>query len=83
MLQLLKQEIDIDKIDTISLGVFRMNKLFLKNMQRRREDTSVLYYPYDLNEDIYTYNKREKDELQNYLIEQLLNINTNFKIETI
>ncbi|MCA6437299.1 MAG: DNA photolyase [Bacteroidetes bacterium] len=83
MLKLLQQEIDIDKIDTISLGVFRMNKLFLKNMQRRREDTSVLYYPYELNEDIYTYNKYEKEELQNYLIEQLLNINANFRIEII
>lgn len=83
MLESLQQEIDIDKIDTISLGVFRMNKLFLKNMQRRREDTPVLFYPYELNDDIYTYSKREKDELQNYLVEELLKMNTNFKIETI
>jgi len=65
------------------LGVFRMNKVFLKSMQRNREDTDILYYPYTLNNSNYSYSENEKNELINFVTDKIKYFNENLTIEII
>ncbi len=76
-------DVGFEKLDSISLGVFRMNKVFLKNMQRNREDSSVLYYPYKLNNGNYSYSEDEKNDLINYVLNEIKKYNKKIPIEII
>lgn len=55
--------IDLSRVQDISLGVFRMNKEYLKNVKRRAERTDLLYYPYEISADLVSYPQHEKDEM--------------------
>jgi len=83
LLEKINSEIGFDKLDSVSLGVFRMNKVFLKSMQRNREDTDILYYPYTLNNSNYSYSENEKNELINFVTDKIKYFNENLTIEII
>ncbi|MCU0422629.1 MAG: DNA photolyase [Bacteroidia bacterium] len=68
MIKRLAEEIDLNKVDSISLGVFRMNHLFLKRMQQHQSDSGLLFYPYQKNGDTLTYSNSIKDELIKHVI---------------
>lgn len=59
----LAARIDLSRIQDISLGVFRINKDYLKNMKRRATVTDLLYYPYERESDLATYREAEKVEM--------------------
>lgn len=65
MIRTLAEEIPLRQLDSFSIGVFRMNKQFLKNMQGNRSDTPLLYDTYELRNDVYSY----PDDLQKELYE--------------
>lgn len=56
-LQEIFQIIDGNKVNDISLGVFRVSKEYLKKMRKQNPDSSVLFYPYTLNAGVYEYSK--------------------------
>ncbi|MDN5342262.1 MAG: hypothetical protein PWP28_1137 [Oceanotoga sp.] len=64
------ENLDLNKISDISLGVFRMPKDFLKKI-RKFSDSDIIYYPYINEKNEKTYDKKDKEEMikkiQHYL----------------
>ncbi|MFV9510062.1 SPL family radical SAM protein [Tepidibacillus sp. LV47] len=52
-----------DKILDISVGVFRMPKDYLKNIRKYRNDSDLIYYPYENIEGVYTYSQEIREKL--------------------
>lgn len=46
-----------------SVGVFRINKDYLKNMQKRATVSDLLYYPYQTEGNLATYEPQKKEEM--------------------
>jgi spore photoproduct lyase len=44
-----------ERVEAVSVGVFRMNADFLKRMQRLRPDAPVLHYPYTVSDGLASY----------------------------
>ncbi|MFX0558830.1 radical SAM protein [Tepidibacillus infernus] len=59
--------IPVEKILDISVGVFRMPKDYLKNIRKYRNNSDLIYYPYEHMEGVYTYPK----EIRNQLIQEV------------
>lgn len=64
-------EIDFKKLNSISIGVFRMNKEFLKQIQHQRNDNTLLFDQYELNNDTYTYQQELKNEMIHFIKNRL------------
>jgi spore photoproduct lyase len=77
------ENVNLSTIDSISLGVFRMNKAFLKQMQKQRQDVDILYKPYVLNDDCYTLEQNEKAKMYQTLINALLIEEETLQIEVL
>lgn len=63
LIQKIFEEIEIEKLNDISLGTFRINKDFLKKMKKQRTDSKILYYPFQIENDMASYKKSKKDEI--------------------
>ncbi len=68
----LEENIDLNAVDSYSLGVFRMNKQFLKRIQSQRNNSALLYYNYELKDDNASYNCDLKTELLNFVKQTLI-----------
>ncbi len=71
MINKLAELVSLEKIDSFSLGVFRMNTGFLKRIQLQRQDSALIYYPYIVENDTATYTTTIKDTLFNTIINQI------------
>ncbi|MDZ4725455.1 MAG: DNA photolyase [Leptospira sp.] len=63
----LESQISINKVYDISIGTFRMNSDFFGKIQEIRNDTALLYYPFERKNGIVNYSKSENDEMLDYL----------------
>lgn len=57
-------QIHKDKILDISIGTFRISKEYLKKMRKNRMNSSLVYYPYQCVDSVYSYDEK----LQNKII---------------
>ncbi len=67
MIDTLFDELQELKLHSISLGVFRMNKVFLKRIKSQRQDSSLINYPYTSGDETVTYNDAVKNELVGFI----------------
>lgn len=59
----LAAEINLNAIDSFSLGVFRMNHDFLKRMQHERKDSALLFHPFEKTDETISYTPHVKQKL--------------------
>ncbi|MFN4082041.1 MAG: radical SAM protein [Bacteroidia bacterium] len=72
MIDELENEVNLNDVDSYSLGTFRMNNTFLKNIQNQRKDTPILFDKYVLNNEVATYNDDKKNVLLSFVRDLLL-----------
>ena len=61
----LNENIDFSKIESVILGTFRMNSDYLKNIQKTKLKSSLLYYPYEVQSKKVSYSDEIKSNLIN------------------
>ncbi len=64
--------LNLANIQDFSLGVFRINKDYLKNMKRRAAPSELLHYPYENNNGLSSYPKPQRDDMTALVRECLL-----------
>ncbi len=57
------------QVHDTSVGVFRMNQEYLKNMQRDRQDSPLLHHPFEVKGSLATY--AEHEEMERVIVRQL------------
>ncbi len=72
LVDLMQRELDSERIESISFGVFRMGKDFLKRARKARPDTALLSYPYTLSQGVYTYPDDITRNMVEFLQDRLL-----------
>jgi len=72
MIDLLNLQINLNHADSYSLGVFRMNKLFLKRIQTTRDNSPLLFDNYETINDTATYQTNLKYKLINEIKTNLI-----------
>ncbi|MCF6094178.1 hypothetical protein L1765_09400 [Microaerobacter geothermalis] len=60
-----------DKIEDISIGVFRMSREYLKNIRKNRTDSALIYYPFECKDGVYQYPDHITRQLIEYVFQLL------------
>ncbi len=60
-----------DRLNDISLGVFRMNADYLQRIQKQRIDSDLLHYPFENKGKAVSYPEAERDEMTSFMINNL------------
>ena len=60
-------KIDPEKIQDISIGVFRISKSYLKKMQKQDMESSILAYPFQCENGVCTYSKKHIKEMIDFV----------------
>lgn len=47
--------IEVSKIEDISIGTFRMNKDYLRNIRKQRTDSEIIHFPFDQSDGMAMY----------------------------
>lgn len=71
MIRTMATEIQFGQLDSFSVGVFRMNRQFLKNMQGNRSDSPLLFDTYVLENDVYSYADDLQKEMYSFIKAEL------------
>jgi spore photoproduct lyase len=79
----MQQHFDMAKIDSFSIGVFRMNHDFLKRIRQQRSDTAVLFGNFEKQDEVATYKSETKKKLLNELESLINEFAGNVKVEMI
>jgi spore photoproduct lyase len=58
LIKQLANTININRLNSISVGTFRMNAEFFKRIKKQRADTGIVFYPYQKTEDIMGYSSK-------------------------
>ena len=72
MLEELFASIDNNLIMDISIGVFRISKDYLKKMRNQNQNSEILYYPFDCIDGVYTYKEEIKNDMINFVKNEIL-----------
>ncbi len=72
MIEYLFNEIDKEKVTDVSIGVFRISKEYLKKMRNQKQNSEILYYPFECIDGVYTYSDKTKSYMINFIKEQFL-----------
>lgn len=64
--------IPINGIVDVSIGVFRVAKEYLKNMERIRGNSKLLAYPFTCSEGVCTYSSKDAKEITSFVYERVL-----------
>ncbi len=67
----ISRELDTDRIESISFGVFRMGKQFLKRARKVNPASPILQYPYILEGGVYTYPFEIRHKILSFIKERL------------
>jgi len=69
--ELLGKELNPKGITELSVGGFRMNLDFLKQITDKRKDSSILFHPFEKKDKIVSYSKEETEEILHVIIPSL------------
>jgi spore photoproduct lyase len=83
MIEDLSESVNFAQLDSFSVGVFRMNKKFLKNIQHQRSDAGILYDRFELKNDVYSYSDDVKKEMFSFIEERIKSIYKDIRIEVL
>lgn len=65
------ERIDPQGVNDISVGVFRMSKDYLRRIRGQRNDSDVLYYPYETGNGIVSYPEHLKTRMIDFISREL------------
>ncbi|MGE0494799.1 MAG: radical SAM protein [Vulcanimicrobiota bacterium] len=68
----LEHSLDWSKVRDASVGVFRMNRDFLKRIRRQRQDSPIIHYPYVQENRIVTYDSQTRTQMTEMVRERLV-----------
>ena len=71
LIEQVEKQIPLHRFRDITLGVFRMNKSYLKRIRGQRSDTDLLYHDFETTGDVVTYSKNKRDEMTSFMKQQL------------
>lgn len=71
MLRQVFSEIDMEKLEDVSVGTFRISQDYLKKMQRLQPGSAVAQYPYQNDGGVYHYSKELTKRMENFLVRSL------------
>lgn len=60
-----------DKINDVSLGVFRVSHDYLKQMRKQRPDSAIIQYPYENDRGVCHYGKNLSREIISFVFNQV------------
>lgn len=83
MVQEFAKSVTIDKLEDISIGTFRMNKEYLRNIRKQRSDADIIHYPYHQKNGMVSYSDSVQEELTQFMVEELKHIISPEKISVI
>ncbi len=72
MLAEVMAEINWDRLLDVSVGSFRVSQDYLKKMRKNAPDSAVVQFPYENDGGVYHYGKALTQEMEGFLVEQLL-----------
>lgn len=61
-----------EKIYDVSVGAFRVSKDYLKKMKKNRGNSIILNYPYEIYDNVCTYNKDLSDKMIDFIKNKLI-----------
>jgi spore photoproduct lyase len=71
LIEQIRATVDIAKVMDISVGVFRINSSYLREMQERLPHSRIVTYPYAVENGAASYAPHEREELINTVVHQL------------
>ena len=71
MISTIFNNITPDRLKDISVGAFRVSKDYLSRMRKKRGNSALLYYPYLLENGVYSYGNSQNRELTEFIISLL------------
>ncbi|AFG37301.1 SPL family radical SAM protein [Spirochaeta africana] len=63
--------LDPARIEQLSFGVFRLGADFLRRLRESRQDSSILYHPFEVADGLATYQQQAIDEMQTAITDEL------------
>ena len=74
LVDIMQRELDLERIESVSFGVFRMGRDFLKRARKVCAECGILDYPFTLQHGVYTYPDAIARNMQDFLYQRLLKI---------
>lgn len=71
MLEQVCHTIDLEKIEDVSVGSFRISQEYLKNMRKQEPDSAVVWFPFQKEEGYCHYPDELMEEMEGFLTGQL------------
>lgn len=56
----------------ISIGTFRISKEYLKRMKKNRENSKILYYPFECRDGVYSYPEDKMEKMLEFMRRKVL-----------
>lgn len=73
MLKKVFAEIDMGRVEDVSVGTFRVSQDYLKKMRKNRPCSAVVQFPYQNDNGVYHYSKELTERMESFLVNQLKN----------
>ncbi len=71
MVDIISNGLDWNKLRDVSLGSFRISKDYIKNFRKSYPDSSVAFFPYELENGYYQYPEMIRMEMEDFLYDIL------------
>ena len=65
-------KLDREKILDISIGTFRISKEYLKRMKKNRQNSKILFYPFQCESGVYTYDAQRRNKMMEFMKNKVL-----------
>lgn len=73
MLRQVFAEIDMNQIEDVSVGTFRVSQDYLKKMRKNRPCSAVVQFPYQNDNGVYHYSRELTERMESFLVNRLKN----------
>lgn len=71
MLRQVSAEINMEKIEDVSVGTFRVSQDYLKKMRKNQPGSAVVHFPYQNDGGVYHYSKELTERMEGFLVDHL------------
>lgn len=62
---------ELKKVHDILVGTFRMNVDYLKKIKNLRADSDILFYPFEKRQSAIEYKTKHKEEINNFIVNEI------------
>lgn len=73
MLERTLNTVDINAVQDISIGSFRISQSYLKKMRARDRKSKIVNFPFENVEGVYQYPKELQNKMEEFLVNKLSN----------